>query len=440
MGFFALVALGTSLGPLVFEVSPAVERLLTVVEWVLVGAFAADFFVQGRAAHFSAAWRRSPWRIVDIITVLGPVVALLPQVSDLARGSLMLRMLRVVRAVAFGTRAGTVAVRDQRGMVPAGGAAVPTVTVLKEGETDPIGSDWNSFLAWTREPGESWGHASNLDSDHFRELASAAGMPDQDLDQFLSEYGYAKFHDHERYATLILQIPTVAEQGFPVVHRDRLLAIITDRGLLTAAEGSFGLQRAVASRRSELPKVPFTARIVCAILSLTQERYGLVAQQFEKKIHPLEKMGGGPALLRTTFNLRQEISTVALDLWHMEKIVHGLADGKYKLRGVDLRDEKYLDELQVEVESLHKTFDKNKEELKTLIELRINFKSFEMNAFLRLLAVVSALGLIPTVVGGLLGMNLVGNPWPVTLGQVAFCVVMGMATTLYLFAVKGWLK
>jgi hypothetical protein len=37
-------------------------------------------------------------------------------------------------------------------------------------------------------------------------------------------------------------------------------------------------------------------------------------------------------------------------------------------------------------------------------------------------------------------MNVAGNPWPVTLGQVAFGVAMGMATVLYLFAVRGWLK
>jgi Mg2+ and Co2+ transporter CorA len=75
-----------------------------------------------------------------------------------------------------------------------------------------------------------------------------------------------------------------------------------------------------------------------------------------------------------------------------------------------------------------------------LIELHINFKSFEMNAFLKLLAIVSFLGLIPSVAGGLLGMNVAGNPWPVTLGQVAFGVAMGMATALYVFAVRGWLK
>lgn len=63
-----------------------------------------------------------------------------------------------------------------------------------------------------------------------------------------------------------------------------------------------------------------------------------------------------------------------------------------------------------------------------------------MNAFLKLLAIVSFLGLIPSVAGGLLGMNVAGNPWPVTLGQVAFGVAMGMATVLYVFAVKGWLK
>ena len=62
---------------------------------------------------------RSPWRIVDCVTVLGPVVALLPQVSDLASGSLMLRMLRVGRAVAFGTRAGSVAVRKPAWCGPA---------------------------------------------------------------------------------------------------------------------------------------------------------------------------------------------------------------------------------------------------------------------------------------------------------------------------------
>ncbi len=66
--------------------------------------------------------------------------------------------------------------------------------------------------------------------------------------------------------------------------------------------------------------------------------------------------------------------------------------------------------------------------------------SFEMNKFMKLLAIVGFLGLISSVAGGLLGMNVTGNPWSVTLGQVAFGIAMGMAISLYVFPIKGWLR
>ena len=53
--------------------------------------------------------------------------------------------------------------------------------------------------------------------------------------------------------------------------------------------------------------------------------------------------------------------------------------------------------------SAYETISETKETVQTLIELHINLKSFEMNGLLKLLAVVSFLGLIPSVVGGLLG-------------------------------------
>ena len=85
-------------------------------------------------------------------------------------------------------------------------------------------------------------------------------------------------------------------------------------------------------------------------------------------------------------------------------------------------------------------FTELKDAVKALIELHMNVTSFEMNKFMKLLAIVGFLGLIPSVVGGLLGMNVVDNPWPVTLGQVAFGIAMGMAVSLYVFAIKGWLR
>jgi Mg2+ and Co2+ transporter CorA len=63
-----------------------------------------------------------------------------------------------------------------------------------------------------------------------------------------------------------------------------------------------------------------------------------------------------------------------------------------------------------------------------------------MNRVMRVLAVISVLGLIPAVVGGLFGMNLIDNPWPWTLKQVSFCVGFAMTMCLYFFFVKGWLR
>ena len=204
--------------------------------------------------------------------------------------------------------------------------------------------------------------------------------------------------------------------------------------------GSFELQKSVVLQRPALPNFSFPAMILCALLSLARERNLSIAQRFDDEGRRLEALEGGSVFLRETFRLRREISTAALDLWHVKAIIRALADGKTKLRGLDLKDEKSLDNLMAETESLYETVNKNKEEIKALIEFHINFKSFEMNKLLKLLAIVSFLGLIPAVAGGLLGMNVAGNPWPVTLGQVAFGVAMGMATVLYVFAVKGWLK
>lgn len=439
MGFLALVALATALGPMVFDVSPDIERVLTVVEWVLVGTFAADFFIQGAVATDRRAWIWSRWRIVDALTVLGPIAALLPQVSDLARGSLMLRMLRVGRAVAFGTRAGSVAVRGPKDTGQTVGATTPTVSVISaEGDLRPVESDWDSFLVWASEPGASWFHASNVDHRRFVDLAATAGVSDQEIHHVLDGDGHAKLREGARHTTLVLQIPTVPESGFRV-HRHRLLAVITDRGILTAMTGSFELQKSVALQRPALTNSSFPSMILCALLSLAHERNLSIAQRFVAEGFRLENEEGRN-FLHETFLLRREISTTALDLWHVKAVIRALADGKTKLCGLDLKDETSLRNLMAATDSLYETVNKNKEEIMALIEVYTNFKSFEMNKLLKLLAVVSCLGLIPSIVGGLLGMNVAGNPWSVTLGQVAFGVAMGMATALYVFAVKGWLR
>jgi magnesium transporter len=225
----------------------------------------------------------------------------------------------------------------------------------------------------------------------------------------------------------------------------RVLALVSDHWVLTASPQDLDLQQvlAVLAPPQAVESVPFSARITYLLLTLTRERFAEVACAYLDQIRDLEIVRlnkGGPDFLQRVFGLQREISTTSADLWRVKGIVGALATGKAVLPGVDTKNDLFLDNLSTETAGLYKEFEELKDALKTLMELHINVRSFEMNKFMRLLAVVSFLGLIPSVVGGLFGMNVEGNPWPVTLGQVAFGVVMSMATSLYVFAIKGWLR
>src|SRR5688572_29917168 len=62
--------------------------------------------------------------------------------------------------------------------------------------------------------------------------------------------------------------------------------------------------------------------------------------------------------------------------------------------------------------------DNIREGVLSVIDLHLSVVSFEMNRVMRVLAVISALGMMPAIVGGLLGMNLVDAPWVITLPQI----------------------
>lgn len=351
----------------------------------------------------------------------------------------MLRMLRVGRAVAFGTRAGTVAagklhrqVREEH--------RNPAFRVIAENDLQPVDFDWDSFVAWTRETGlSSWAHGRNFDHQHFRDLAHGAELSEPDLDRLLAEDGHGTVREGARCAVLVLQMPSVPDTGFPEVRWDRVLTVITDRWLLTAVDGSLDLQRKVALQSEPLFNMSFRTRVASGLFALARDGHRHIAQRFDEEARRLEVMEEGEDFLRGTFRLRREISAAVLDLRRLKGLVRALADGRTKLHGVNLKGEPYVDDMAQDTESLYATVDQIKDDLQSLIELHINLKSFEMNRFLKFLAVVSFCGLIPSVVGGLLGMNILGQPWPVTLGQIAFGVTMVMAAAVYVFAVKGWL-
>jgi Mg2+ and Co2+ transporter CorA len=305
--------------------------------------------------------------------------------------------------------------------------------------------DWD-----TRAAAPLWVHSSCRDADHLERWAEAAGLPPSDLKLMARADAHASLSTHGASPILFLQIPSVATDDFSEVQRDWLLAVFGRTRVITVSSGDDDLAPSKQIAHEETARVrvesaqadiPFQTRVIARLLLHVIERNRVVADRFEREVMRLETLEGNAKFLRDTFGLRRTISAAELDLWHVKEIVRGLADGKVHFGDLNLQDEKILDDLGLRVESTEKILATTKEELQALLQLHIDIKSFEMNKFLKLLAVIGFLGLIPSVIAGLLGMNVHIEPFnQSTIGQVSFIVGMSMATGLYIFAIKGWLR
>lgn len=246
----------------------------------------------------------------------------------------------------------------------------------------------------------------------------------------------------ERATVLVVWLPSVVTEGPLRVERMALLVAATSRTLLTVSQKRSDVQGAIAAA---LPAsaAPFPTRLAYAVLRMVLERNQELATRLEQELRALEGVPvtySAPDFFQHTFRLEKELSSARGDVWRLKGILAAMAEGRARIHGSRPEDAEFLRGLREEAEGLHETVGMLRENLVSVIDLHMNVASFEMNKVMRLLAVISMLGLIPAVVGGLFGMNLEGNPWPLTLSQVAFGVSMGMLLCLYVFFIKGWMR
>ena len=362
------------------------------------------------------------------------------------RGALVFRFLRVGRAVAFSARAGALAVQKRQESTPALHRGEAKISMVTPGEAhSSTAASWSDLSAWARDKSPAWYHVSGVHRDQLEELVRMAGIRDEDLVHFRDPVGQSRVKNSSGVTGIILSLPTVAEVGFPAVSKTPVLVMVFETGLLTATWDSFDLPQSIlpGTAHGASADASFPARTSYGILALARDRSAFVAHRHEEEILRLEEIRanqGGTEFLNQAFRLQREMSAATAEVWRLKEIVRKLADGKVQMQGADAKNEPFLDSLLSSIDALHEKFVELKESLTSLIELHMNVTSFEMNKFMKLLAIVGFLGLIPSVAGGLLGMNVEGNPWSVTLGQVAFGIAMGMAISLYVFAIKGWLR
>jgi Mg2+ and Co2+ transporter CorA len=435
MGFLALAALSLGLAPFLFELPSGVEQGFDVAEWVIIGLFALEY-----AANFALSSDRRkfllhPWRMLDAVIIVAALLSLLPAVSEAVRATPALRILRLLRILLFGPRVGHGLQRPAAPLprpVPSG---PPQVTLLRPGERAPRKSDWNELLQWAAAPTSDWLHASNLAPNHLLEIASAIGVPHVMIEAALHESSYPRIESGARWTALTISLPAAGD----AIHRDPVLLLVTANDMLSLAPHPLDLQQLPA----ESGALPWGPRCALHIIRLVLARNEELAGRLERTVRQIEALPVSESpedFFRQTFRLKRVLSTAKGDLWRLRGLLEMLADGRRLLPGLGPEQRESIAQLAEEADYLYETVDGVRESVLSLIELHIDIAAHGTNRFMRLLAIVSTLTLIPVVAGGLLGMNLGDSPWPVTLGQVAFGTLVLMLGVLYTFMAKGWLR
>ena len=111
LGFLALAALGLTLFPALFAVTPTADTALDAAQWAIIAWFSVELVVAFACAPDKARFLANPWRWLDLATILLALASLLPSATSALRSAPILRLARFGRLVSFGVRASSLSAR-----------------------------------------------------------------------------------------------------------------------------------------------------------------------------------------------------------------------------------------------------------------------------------------------------------------------------------------
>ncbi len=450
LGFLALMSLFLGLAEAIFPTASGNHPYLTGLEMAILVIFSIEYFAGLYDATDRRAFIVNPWRLLDAMIIGAGVLSLLPAVSNLLSNTPALRLIRFARLALFGTRSGgaMMAPKSMTGTTP----VVPTapfeaLALITEPAARFTTVTWEDVLTRINAASDDWLMTTNIASDKMGRLAQALGVPEASLRTRFYNSQFPRIERMENYTTVFLWYPTLLDtddNDIPTVRRTAVLLVGSTHNVVTLTGEPTELPQSILQRIPDADTAePLLVRTTSTLLKIILRRYTRICDRLETtliRIESQQKSDSDNTFLDRTFRLRAEISRIRGSLKHLAQVLRQLAEQSVAIKGFESTPRPAFSVLADDAEALYDGVDDLMATLTALVDMRLNISSFQMNKVMRLLAILTALTVIPAVTGGLLGMNLSDNPWPLTLAQVSFGVAVGTTSCLYVFAVKGWLR
>jgi Mg2+ and Co2+ transporter CorA len=440
------------------NLSSQVTAFLLIIDIAIWIFFFLEYICRLAVANDRYAFVLAPWHILDLFIVVLPAVALVSGTGyGIARYFRVLRVMQSVQVLNIAAKRASSHFSKkslQKDLEsPGGHVHIRSVPVHYPGPgTSSAGSDpaWKPVsLDESTAPDFKgcWFDFSGYTDADLPVLSKLTSIPQYQLEVKLRERAYPRADVTGSVTTVFLKLPRVCQENGEVPGW-----IISWEGLLVAynQDSVITFSRAVTEATDRVLADGISRGIV---LNGPNVLY-LVVNNSLKTIEDLILTAEEQLVYLETRSMNQLprnfLSMMYTDQKEISRIISGLRYTKTALEEVSESERFGFKQDEAEAGHLRSLADRcsllsdNAQHLADsfawMVDFYLNTTSFSMNQVMKLLAVLTALTMIPALVGGLLGMNLIDNPWPVTLLQMVSIVALVMLLTAWVYYNIGWLK
>lgn len=450
MIFLAVLLIPIVIVRLVVDLPSGWDLFLTYADSTILGIFILEYVSKTILAKNILKHVVNPWHILDLVVILIPLVDLLGMFGGLGRSSPLLRLIRIARVVAVGGRAVDRKVKQRIDTIEMIAKYPPLEIRAVDGELGKVqtGVSLSGIKTYLENVSHTWIDICWASEETLPELSKALDVSQVVLESGLIEESYPRVDYYDHYSTIFARIADVKmeQRGIKrlTVSRVGLLVICRGLNIITISKTrTDAFERILQIARSKHEgEQPLVISVLYAVIKDVLERDRSIIRTMENELVTLENIPfkqRPPNFLESTFHLKKEVNQLVTSLLHMKEIASVITSKRVPLEGFTEDHSRIFDILADEATYLHETAESARDNLLSLIDLYINTTSFELNRVMRIIAVITCLGIIPALCG-MLGSNIIGNPWDIELWQL-FCLLGFLMLALgWIFYRLGWLK
>ena len=454
----SLILIPVLLIPDLVQVPPEVQLVFDTLNGTILVIFIFEYAFKLAFAENRWQYARDPWHVLDLIIIILPIAGILIGAWQQLTGAFrLLRLLRLIRIPAVGVRvysrqdaiAETEGNRESksvpectvRTLLPAGpgreaGWSTRLLQDIPDSESEETSSEPDGSVLWQ--------DFTSVQKKDLLKIHQWTGVPLSFLDQAIRERAFPWARAHGNSAAVYLKLMerrrnTSTKQMF--ITWKWILIVSKDHQLLTFSTSPLHAPNLIAFETLASSKTITPAEITYRFF---QDALSEIEETLRAIEDELEYTGSLPiseqpaSFLPATFKLKKESVKIHSWLLHTRDVLNSIVTGKVVLHGME--DGSRFSALLERASYLYDISDDTTENVSSLTDYYFDATSFQMGRVMKLIAVLTALAIIPTVVGGLLGANLIGNPWPISLAQMVTVVGITMLATAWVFYRLGWFK